>query len=383
MKAVECIKTEKRLEADHGIVASFPYDFFGYFGWPTVARTEEGRLIVAASGFRNDHICPFGRTVMCTSSDDGITWTPPAVVNDFPIDDRDAGVCCPEAHTILVSWFSSDTRISLPSEELEEWEDPGKRDLYRAGLSRITDACAADRAGNWIRVSRDGGTLWEEPVRVPLTAPHGPIVTSDGRLFFLGKGHLKELGDTTQVGAGIGAMVSVADYTSWDALGTVPFAHGADGTNYFEPHVVEFERGRFLGLIRIQDWKKQGGLQKAGITSFSMAQTRSDDGGVTWSKAEPLNFHGSPPHVFRHSSGVLICVYGYRREPYGERVMLSYNDGDTWHYHFILRDDGPDIDLGYPSSVELSDGSILSVYYQKISSSDEKPSLLRSRWSLP
>ena len=36
-----------QLDAEHGLVSSFPTDFFGYFGWPTVARTEDGVLVVA------------------------------------------------------------------------------------------------------------------------------------------------------------------------------------------------------------------------------------------------------------------------------------------------------------------------------------------------
>ncbi len=56
--------------------------------------------------------------------------------------------------------------------------------------------------------------------------------------------------------------------------------------------------------------------------------------------------------------------------------------GATWTYNYILRDDGPDSDLGYPASVELDDGSILTVYYQKRYSSDEPCSLLWTRWKL-
>ena len=52
-------------------------------------------------------------------------------------------------------------------------------------------------------------------------------------------------------------------------------------------------------------------------------------------------------------------------------------------YDYILRDEGPDTDLGYPSSVELDDGSLLTLYYQKRESSQEKCSLLWTRWKLP
>ncbi len=380
---MKCVESGRKIDAEHGVVASLPGDFLGYFGWPTVAKMEDGVLVVAASGFRNAHICPFGKTVFCTSGDNGVTWTHPAVINDFPIDDRDAGVVTPGGETLVVSWFSSDSRLFPSMGEIGEWEDRKKAGLYSAGLKRITDRTSQSRSGYWIRVSRDRGESWDLPVRVCLTAPHGPIVLADGRFLFFGKGDLSRLGDTTELEAGIGAMVSSDCCTHWAALGTVPLAEGTDETNYYEPHVVQIEGDHLLGLIRIQNGEEEGRLEGLGIESFSMAQTRSRDGGVSWSRAEPLNFHGSPPHLFRHSSGTLVCVYGYRLEPFGERMMLSADEGETWSYNWILRDDGPDRDLGYPSSVELADGSIFTVYYQKISSSEEKCSLLWSRWRLP
>ena len=63
--------------------------------------------------------------------------------------------------------------------------------------------------------------------------------------------------------------------------------------------------------------------------------------------------------------------------------MVSHDGGDTWTYDYVLRDDGPDTDLGYPASVEMDDGSLFTVYYQKQESAEEKCSLLWSRWQLP
>jgi hypothetical protein len=381
---MKCSESGRRLEATHGVIASYPDDFFGYFGWPTVARTQDGTLVVAASGLRNAHVCPFGRTVLCVSRDRGETWTAPWVVNDYAVDDRDAGIVSPAPGTLVVSWFSSDTRISTAMEDLDSWEDARKQALYRDGLRRITDDSAGARTGFWIRKSGDFGETWNEPVRVALTAPHGPIVLSDGRLLFFGKGDLGRLADTETLYLDIGAMVSDDLGDNWMPLGSVPLADGTDGNNYYEPHVVELERDHLLGLIRFQDWKEdEGKLERKGYVPFSIAQTVSRDGGKTWTKAVPLGFHGSPPHVIKHSSGVLVCVYGYRKEPYGQRVMLSSDDGASWDYHYILRDDGPDSDLGYPSSVELDDGSIFTVYYQKVSSPEEQCGLLWSRWRLP
>lgn len=116
--------------------------------------------------------------------------------------------------------------------------------------------------------------------------------------------------------------------------------------------------------------------------SFSIMQTESNDGGQTWTIPSPPGFHGSPPHVIRHSSGALVCVYGYRQSLFGERAMISRDGGQTWIYDYFLRVDGPDGDLGYPSSVELKDGSLFTVYYQKCDSVEKKCSLFWTRWKL-
>lgn len=63
-------------------------------------------------------------------------------------------------------------------------------------------------------------------------------------------------------------------------------------------------------------------------------------------------------------------------------IAFSDDDGATWKHGWILRDNGPDSDLGYPSTVELADGALFSVYYQKVPG-DAKCSLLWSRWTLP
>ena len=84
----------------------------------------------------------------------------------------------------------------------------------------------------------------------------------------------------------------------------------------------------------------------------------------------------------RHSSGALVMTYGYRTAPFGQRVAFSRDDGATWEHDWIIRDDGPDGDLGYPSTVEMSDGSLFTVCYQK-AAGDTKCSLLWSRWKMP
>ena len=369
------------LQGEHGIICSLPHDFYGYFGWPSVAVGDDGILFAVASGLRNAHVCPFGRTVIFESHDQGSSWSGPIVLNDSPLDDRDAGVLCLGGGGILVSWFTSDTRTLDWPDRISETDRTGRK-RYEDNLNRFSDSAVQRWLGSWIRLSRDNGETWGPPIRVPGTAPHGPIRLSSGRLLYLAKEFPPTMDDFNQNKGGIVAFSS-SDGEKWQRLGEVPVCPGTDAHHYCEPHVCERGDGSLLGLIRFQNHGTEKDVEKLGFVSFSLMQTVSSDGGRTWSTAEPLGFLGSPPHVMKHSSGTLICVYGYRKKPYGQRVMFSHNDGLDWDFDFILRDDGPDGDLGYPSNVELADGSLLTVYYQKVGSVDEKCSFLWSRWTLP
>ena len=63
--------------------------------------------------------------------------------------------------------------------------------------------------------------------------------------------------------------------------------------------------------------------------------------------------------------GRVLATYGHRREPFGVRACLSEDGGRTWDVdnEVVLRDDGLDRDMGYPSSVQLPSGSIFTTYY--------------------
>jgi len=362
------------LKAQHGIICRLPGERFGYFGWPTVARLDDGTLMVASSGLRAEHVCPFGKTVLNVSRDDGRTWSAPRVIQDSMIDDRDAGILNLGGRRVLVSWFRSDTRIYRN----EGWIPEKERQAWSAAFAAWTDETVQPLLGSWIMLSDDGGAQWGAPIRVPVSAPHGPIRLKSGDLLYLGKPYKTW---TDMHVSGIAAARSADGGRTWTRAGAVPVCDKTDPANYHEPHVVELPSGRLIGMIRIENHAGKD-LAAAGIPSFSLMQTESDDGGRTWTPARPLGFHGSPPHLLRHSSGVLVLTYGYRQPPFGQRVAFSRDDGATWEHDGIIRDDGPDGDLGYPSTVELADGRLFTVCYQK-AAAGEKCSLLWSRWSLP
>ena len=63
--------------------------------------------------------------------------------------------------------------------------------------------------------------------------------------------------------------------------------------------------------------------------------------------------------------------------------MVSFDCGKTWADEYVLHNakNENDGDLGYPSTVELEDGSLMTVYYQKYDN-DEKCSTLFTKWQL-
>lgn len=368
---------EIRKQNEHGVIWHNPDSFFHYNGWPTICKDDEGTLYTVFSGFRASHICPFGKTVLCKSYDEGKTWSIPMIINDTFLDDRDAGIVCLGGKKLLVSWFShpvSQYTTTYSGSIRNSWAGSGGvLDQYHT----IPDE--KGMGGSFVRVSHDGGLTWGATVKVPVSAPHGPILRKDGSLLYLGKEHYSYGVETPQV---VAAWESRDDGITWQKLGEVPLPASSLDTNaephsyeldaFHEPHAVELDDGTILGVIRAQGKDVDFG--------FTMYQTSSTDGGKTWSQMIPLHICGSPPHLLKHSSGAVILVFGRRSEPFGERAIVTYDGGKTWSDEIVICETTPS-DLGYPASVELADGSILTVYYQQFEH-EGFPSILCTRWNL-
>ena len=78
--------------------------------------------------------------------------------------------------------------------------------------------------------------------------------------------------------------------------------------------------------------------------------------------------------------GGVLLTRGYRREPFGVRAYLSEGEGATWPTEIVLRDDGLDRDVGYPTTVQFDDGRLLTVYYWH--GEDQVRHLQRATWEL-
>ena len=322
-----------------------PDGAFNYFGWPSIARLQDGRLAVTCSGFRKAHVCPYGKAVMMTSADEGRTYTPAAAVIETPLDDRDAGVVPFGDRGVIVTSFNN-TRAAQRG-----WNPDNAE--FMAYVDTITDEDEARYLGSTFRLSFDGGETFGDLFISPVTSPHGPTALPDGTLLWVGRTFAEN--DVFDENDRIEAWRVNTDGTM-EFVGAVPPVY-RDGVliNVCEPSCIRLPDGTLLCHFRAES-----GL-------FTVFQTRSADGGRTWSAPVQLlsDSGGAPPHLYLTSSGVLVSAYGYRTAPYGVRVMLSTDLGETWKTDLVLWDAGVSSDLGYPATVELTDGSLLTVFYAK------------------
>lgn len=362
---------------NQGIIYRAPENVFGYNGWGSVCKDDNGVLYSVWSGNRIAHVCPFGRTYMSKSYDEGKTWSVPSVINDTPLDDRDAGIICLGGEKLLVSWFVHPAKSYLTHHRdgiVNANTDEGGKALLHAGLKNFEKYVdQPELGGSYIRISEDGGNTWGETVRVPVSAPHGPIRLSDGSLFYMGTAMY-----TDAIPKGTNAAYkSYDDGKTWEKVGVPEEMVCANGYAFEEPHAIELPSGRILAVFRAEHWVEGDWDQP-----FTVVTTYSDDGGKTWSTMKHTGICGAPPHLMMHSSGALICSVGRRCDPFGERAYVSYDCGETWEDEYILSysDNG---DLGYPASVELSDGSIFTMFYQRFAPEDGKNrSILWTKWKL-
>jgi sialidase-1 len=339
-----------------------------YHGWPTVARRKNGRLLLAWSGGREAHVCPFGRVEYMTSDDEGRTWTWPRVLLDSAIDDRDAGVVETAKGSILVTSFTSLAyEASLKKAEKSEagkgWVAE-RLAAWQGVHARLDESGRQADLGQWMLRSTDGGRTWSPRYSSIVNSPHGPIQLADGRLLYAGK----ELW-TGQKRTGV--CESTDDGQTWRWLAEIPLREGDQATEYHELHAVEADGGRVIVQIRNHNKANEG----------ETLQTESTDGGRTWSQPHAIGVWGLPSHLLRLRNGHLLMTYGYRRPPFGNQARLSSDAGKTWSEAMMISEDGLGGDLGYPSTVELADGQLLSVWYE-VRKESKKAVLRQARWKI-
>ena len=111
----------------------------------------------------------------------------------------------------------------------------------------------------------------------------------------------------------------------------------------------------------------------------------------TWTEPIKTPIWGHPAHLLKLADGRILCTHGYRRPPMGVRAVFSEDGGETWDVAgtVVLRDDssghsphrgeGTGVgDVGYPVSMQLPGGDILTAYY--VTPADNVTHCAATRW---
>lgn len=333
-------------------------------------------LTLVYSGGREGHICPFGRVEMMVSHDSGSTWSWPRVILDTDIDDRDAGIVEASNGSLVVSTFShthyeyvidsveAGRRVPFVAEGQvrDDLLSPAGLPAWRAARDRVSAHERQRQAGAWIIRSMDEGRSWSPHDRCPVSSPHGPTLLRDGTLLFVGKQIMDASGR-------IGACCSHDHGKIWSWIGEISSESFHSVTELHEPHAVEVGDGTIIAQIRNHNESNK----------YEILQSRSSDGGRSWSLPRSTGVWGFPSHLLRLSDGRVLMTYGYRRDPFGNSVRISEDNGESWSEEMSVYSAGQSADIGYPSTVELADGCFLTIWYEALGASS-RTVLRQAKW---
>jgi len=307
--------------------------------WPNLTKLEDG--IIHASIFNQpSHARREGSVEVWSTKDGGLFW-------------EKAGV--PAAHdkgtnrmNVAAGSNQNDELVVVAS----GWElKPGETPDAPMDLVGVLRA--------WVSVSGDGGKKWktykngfpEAEAGMTEFIPFGDIIPAkDGSLRVLAYAQSLDM-EINKV-----SMFRSDDQgKSWnwishlsDASGPTAFAGGHNETAFYQTDP--------------KTWIAAARRWKAGA---AMDLFISEDDGASWKYLQQLTEESQHPgHITSLKNGELLLTYGNRIPgEYGVAVKFSSDQGKTWSDEFLVVDDLKSRDCGYPSSVQLPDGSIMTAYY--------------------
>jgi sialidase-1 len=302
----------------------------GYF--PVACRLQDGRIAVVMRGGA-PHIGIKGRLDIVFSEDEGKTWSKPTVVVDSEMDDRNPAFGQAKDGTLVVGYW-----------HCANYDANGKytADLENGGKTRTK-----------VTRSTDGGKTWSTPADIDVSdlgygSPYGKIVTMpDGAMLMpvYGTGVRDNGANQPPKGDYSHLYRSTDNGQTWSRFSTI----GKERFN--ETGVVRLDSGDLLAAMRTS--KPQ-----------DVWLTRSTDGGKTWS--EPKNLTPAMAHpadLVQLPDGRVVLVTGDRRKPFGVLAVVGTPDKLDFSTALPLVTSATNTDCGYPSSVVLKDGRVMTVYY--------------------
>jgi Neuraminidase (sialidase) len=308
----------------------------------------------------SEHYSNDGDVVMVRSKDGGLTWEGRQVVAGLKdIDEREGCGIQLKDGTIIVGFFYNNL-----------YNPDGTYGTYYNWEKQHTESVQRDTTGPvlgaYTMTSTDNGRTWSKPNFIDtrgmpfknLEGPtDAPIEMPDGSIIMGVIGYSPH-GNTGNRAA---VMVRSTDKgKSWKYLSTM--AGDPDGTlgGFLEPGIVRTKTGRIVAALR------NHGSDQAIYTTYS------DDNGKTWVPVQKTAMTGHPVDLIQLKDGRVMASYGIRTGPHakpgGIRVCFSSDNGATWDIKTEkqLRNDFINWDTGYPESLQLPNGRILTVYYYNL-----------------
>ena len=346
-----------------------------YGAFPILNHLQDGRLTIGFSfSDFHDHYA-LGKWTVLVSEDEGESW---AETEDLSIPATWPASNPREQSDRFAGVMSDGSWVCAGVIGHEAWPDSRREEAEARGLDirdhvGIGGGFVVNRPTVFVQRSTDSGETWSrDEWDVPGFRGTGfsrPAVLEDGTVL--------------EPVYGRGADGASRVYVWRGSEGGRSWRLYPVGSPGNEAAFVETEPGRVLCLARTEESESGGHL----------VQFWSDDGGVAWS--QPLNTNvwspGSPPNLIKLRDGRILLSHGYRRDPMGIRAVLSEDGGRTWDVDnaVVLRDDGGYVselrseggagsDVGYPHSTQLSDDSVLTVYY--ITPADRVTHIASTRW---
>jgi len=299
-----------------------------------------------------EHISVDGDVILVRSKDGGKTWGKKETVSAIKdLDEREGCGVQLDDGTIVVGIFYNNLY--------------GPDGAYKSGHAKILGDGGRRHLGAFIVTSSDDGRTWSQPNYIDTKAmpfanlegpTDAPLKMPDGSILMgvIGYAPRGEAGNRAAV-----MLRSTDKGRSWTYLATMADDPGGKLGGFMEPGICRTKGGRIVA-----------GLRNHGPDN-AVWVTWSDDDGRTWSPVKKTGMIGHPVDLVQLRDGRLMATYGVRTEhgrPQGVRACFSSDNGETWDVknEVQIRKDFTNWDIGYPESIELPDGRVLSVYYYNL-----------------
>jgi hypothetical protein len=294
------------------------------------------------------------------SKDDGITWEKVETKGDELVGKEPALQELSDGRLILITSHPHGFRFSTSDDHGVTWK-----------TTLIGPCCGAEEIMKY-----ENGAMEYAVIRNVLEEKDGSLCawmikynTEDWKKYYR-----KEPGFTQaeDVGSVVCRFVSKDRGSTWEETDRKFNWKKIIGSWIEELQVMRHSDGRLLAFMRT-GWSHQiGGIPvRKDIPSACgeesgdhMMLMESSDNGITWGSPRTVTSYGEPHgHLLELSDGRLLCTYASYHLPYGIYAIISNDGGKTWDTeHPVHLASSLTVYVGWPTSVQLPDGDILTAY---------------------